>query len=549
MSTLLGTLSRYVYVNISGTDHIDCGSRSQPCQSLSYTINNVSRPNDKIYLIASPLKEIRYSLEKQIIIKHSLTITKYPLVGLNPVIIYKVNASSSWKDFYAFASFRSAAAAEILSLKIKSVNFHVNIFSTFSEGYRYTGKNMFGDISGCPLLFSISNSIINSPCNAINLSDLTRYENVSIHVENSIIQNGRFVFKNQRKICEPTKHVKNIIEMNNVTVLNTEIAALSANGCFNISFNKIMCYNITWKKEELFTFRRAALKMQNILIENILPGNNKSEEKALFLIESCAVEIQNVRIKDCKVPSSMWLHKTLAVFLLQNSIVKMHNMKLIGNSLQSLARIKSSFVIINNISLSNNIFNGTIYSAEKSNLKLNDAEFQNNSVGSLIHINLNSNVLTTNNILSKNTIHKNGYFLAKGIIQFKNVALTRNNLIKNTLHLTSKASAIIQNNTLTNNNVSKLAFNLFNITRIQLNNIVFAQNKFLKDLLYMASNSSAIISNNILIENNVSQAIYNLYNMSSIQLHNITFARNNLIQDLLAMHSNSTAIIKNNILT
>ena len=204
MSTLLGTLSRYVYVNISGTDHIDCGSRSQPCQSLSYTINNVSRPNDKIYLIASPLKEIRYSLEKQIIIKHSLTITKYPLVGLNPVIIYKVNASSSWKDFYAFASFRSAAAAEILSLKIKSVNFHVNIFSTFSEGYRYTGKNMFGDISGCPLLFSISNSTINSPYHAINLSGLTGYENVSIHVEDSIIQNGKFVFQNKRKGCKPT---------------------------------------------------------------------------------------------------------------------------------------------------------------------------------------------------------------------------------------------------------------------------------------------------------------------------------------------------------
>ena len=374
-STLLGTLSRYVYVNISGADHINCGSRSQPCQSLSYTINNVSRPNDKIYLIASPLKEIRYSLEKQIIVKHSLTITKYPLVGLNPVIIYRVNATSSWKEFYAFASFRStaAAAAEILSLKMNSVNFHVNIFSAFLEGYRYNGKNMFGDISGCPLLFSISNSIINSPCHAINLSDLTGYENVSIHVEDSIIENGKFVFQNKRKSCEPTEHIKNIIQINNVTVLNTGIAALSANGCFNISFNKIMYYNITWKKEELFTFRRASLKMQNILIENILPGNSQSEEKALFLIESCAMEIQNLCIKDCKVPSSMWLHKTLAVFLLQNSIVKMHNMKLIGNSLQSLARIKSSFLIINNISLSNNFFNGTIYSVEKSNLKLNDA--------------------------------------------------------------------------------------------------------------------------------------------------------------------------------
>ena len=553
-STLLGTLSRYVYVNISGTDHINCGSRPQPCQSLSYTINNVSRPNDKIYLIASPLKEIRYSLEKQIIIKHSLTITKYPLVGLNPVIIYRVNASSSSKEFYSFSSFRptaaaAAAAAEMLSLKVKSVNFHVNIFSTFSEGYRYTGKNMFGDISGCRLLFSISNSIINSPYHAINLSDLTGYENVSIHVEDSIIQNGKFVFQNNRKSCEPTEHIKNIIQMKNVTVLNTGNTALSANGCFKISFNKITCCNNTWKKEGLFTFGRASLKMQNILIENILPSNDQSEEKALFLIESCDVEIQNLRIKDCKVPSSMWLHKTLAVFLLQNSIVKMENMKMIGNSFQSLARVESSLLIINNITLSNNIFNGTLYSVEKSNLKLNDAEFRNNSVGSLIHINLNSCVLITNNILSRNTIHKNGYSLVNGIVRFKNVALTRNNLMKNMLHLTSKSSAIIQNNTLNNNSVSKAAFNISNMSRIQINNIVFAQNKLLQDLLYMESNSSAVIDNNILNENNVSKAIYNLSNTSSIQLHNVRFTRNNLMQDLLVMHSNSTAIIKNNILT
>ena len=336
------------------------------------------------------MKEIRYSLEKQIIIKHSLAITKYPLVGLNPAIIYRVNASSNCKEFYTFASFRStAAAAEMLSLKMTSVNFHVNIFSTFSEGYRYTGKNMFGDISRCSLLFAISNSIINSPYHAINLSDLTGYENVSIHVEDSIIQIGKFVFQNKRKTCEPTEHNKNFLKISNVTVLNTGITALSANGCFNIYFNKITCYNITWKKEELFTFRRASLKMQNILIENILPGNDQSEEKALFLIESCAVEIQNLCIKDCKVPSSIWLHETLAVFLLQISTGKMNNMKLMGNSFQNLAQIESYFLIISNITLSNTIFNGTLYSVEKSNLKLNDAEFHNNSVPSLIHINLN----------------------------------------------------------------------------------------------------------------------------------------------------------------
>ena len=52
---------------------------------------------------------------------------------------------------YAFISFRSADADEILSLKSKSVNFSVNIFTTLFAGKRYS------------LSLSIMNSIIGSP--------------------------------------------------------------------------------------------------------------------------------------------------------------------------------------------------------------------------------------------------------------------------------------------------------------------------------------------------------------------------------------------------
>ena len=447
--TLLGTLSHNVYIDISGSDKIDCGSRAQPCRSLSYTINHVSRPYDKICLIASPIKQIKYTLEKQIVMKHSLTVTKYPLFTANPVIIYGDNVTRNWKEFYAFAKFRSAAAAEVLILKIKSVNFNVNIFTAYSEGYKSIGKNIFDDISGRSLLLSISNSIVSSPSHAFNLSDLSGYENVSIHVEDSVIQNGKFMFKNKRENCKPTQHVQNIIEMNNVTVLNSGIVALSANGCFNMSFNKLICRNLTWKKQELFIFRGVSLKMKNILIENILPGNIKSEGKALFVIEKCAAEIQNVRIRDCKVPSSMWLYKTSAVFLLKISYVKMHDMEVIGNFLQHLARLESSFLCLDNISLSNNIFNGTLCSIEKSNLKLNDAEFHSNTFGYLLRINLKSNVLITNNILSANKIFRNVYSVAKSNIQVNNVAITGNNLMQEILHLTSDSSAIIQNNIFT----------------------------------------------------------------------------------------------------
>ena len=165
------------------------------------------------------------------------------------------------------------------------------------------------------------------------------------------------------------EHVKNIVEMNNVTVLNTGIVALSINGCFNISLNKLTCVNLTWKKQELFTFTGSSLKIKNILIENILHNNNKSKGKILFHIHSCVVEIENAFIKNCNITSSMPLHKALAVFLIQRSLVKMRDMEVVGNLLQNFALVENSSLCINNISLSRNIVRGSAYSIGKSYLK------------------------------------------------------------------------------------------------------------------------------------------------------------------------------------
>ena len=72
---ILGTSSFCIYIDIKVSDQISCGSVTKPCRSLSFTINNVSRHNDKICLIASQIKQIRYTLENQIVLKHSLTVT------------------------------------------------------------------------------------------------------------------------------------------------------------------------------------------------------------------------------------------------------------------------------------------------------------------------------------------------------------------------------------------------------------------------------------------------------------------------------------------
>ena len=89
--------------------------------------------------------------------------------------------TNTWKVFYAFTSFRSDDADEMLNLKIKSVDLNVNIFTSLSERKRL------------PLSLSITDSIISSPNNAAHLTDLSGYENASIHVKDSFIQSGRFI--------------------------------------------------------------------------------------------------------------------------------------------------------------------------------------------------------------------------------------------------------------------------------------------------------------------------------------------------------------------
>ena len=89
-----------------------------------------------------------------------------------------------------------------------------------------------------------------------------------------------------KKKCQPMECIKNMIKINNVTTCNCGNIALSVIGCFNVSVEKLTCSNITWKKQELFTFRGDLLNTKNILIKNAAINNNmkynKSERKVFF---------------------------------------------------------------------------------------------------------------------------------------------------------------------------------------------------------------------------------------------------------------------------
>ena len=102
-----------------------------------------------------------------IVIKHSLTVTKFPAYGQNPLITYDLNVASNQKEFYAFVLFRHI--------------YH------FSEGIITLQEYVFfREISGFQLWVSISDNTVGSANHAVNLSDILEYENLTIHMKDLI---------------------------------------------------------------------------------------------------------------------------------------------------------------------------------------------------------------------------------------------------------------------------------------------------------------------------------------------------------------------------
>ena len=162
LAFISGALTDCIYVNASGKDQIPCGSVITPCSSLSFTIN-VFYHNETICLIASPIKQIRYTVENTIVIKHSLTVTKFPVYGQKPLITYGISVTSNRKDFYAFGISRYALASYTLTFNIKSVNFYVNILNTFSERLKTLQKIWLLDKNltfNCGFQFQIVLSVV-----------------------------------------------------------------------------------------------------------------------------------------------------------------------------------------------------------------------------------------------------------------------------------------------------------------------------------------------------------------------------------------------------
>ena len=435
-------------------------------------------------------------------------------------------------------------------MNIKSVDFSVNILATFSEGFKTLQKNVVvREISGFQLWLSISDSIVSSTSHAVNFSDISEYENLTVHMKDLVIKSGDFMFENQKDKCKPLEHIKDIIEMYNVTICNSGNVTLSVHGCFNMSIEKLRCNNITWKKQALLKFKGGVLNTKNVVIKNIFANDNmkynKPETKALFLINESVAVIQNTLIKDGVIMSTVSPKRLSAVIIVQNSVVQILNMKMVGNSFRSFAQANKSFLCFKNMTLIENKVTAALYRVEESNVTLYEIKFHRNKIGCLLSINLKSKVLITNSSLNGNEIFKNAYSISRSLIKLNNTNF-RGNKIKRLMFAESQSQIHIDNVTFTNNHVTFDFFNIFRESKLEMYNAEFLQNNSSK-LLHLSS-SDSIIQNNTLTENNFSGRVYVIGSSSTIQLNHAAFTRNKLGWVLLLIRWNSSAIIQNNTL-
>ena len=485
-----------------------------------------------------------------IVIKHSLTITKFPVYGQNPLITYDPNVTSNRKEFYVFAIFRDALAPNVLTLNIKSINFYTNILTTFSEGLKTLHKNVIvGEISGFQLWLSISDGIVSSASHAVKFSDISKYKNLAINMRDLVIESGDFMFENKRERCKPFEHIANIIEMYNVTICNTGNVTLSVRGCFNMSIENLTCSNITWNKQELFRFMGAVLNTNNVLIKNILVNNkmmkyNTSETKALFLINESVAKMQNILIKDSVTMSSIRINRFSSVIIVQNSVVQILNMKMVGNSFRNFVQASKSYLCLKNMILIENNVTDTLCRVEESNVTLHEIKLHRNKIGCLVSINLKSKVLITNNSLTGNKIFKNAYSISRSLMKLNNTNFC-DNKIKRHIRDRSQSQIYIDHVTFSNNHVSFSFFNISKESKLELYNVEFLQNNSTR-LLHLLS-SYSIIQNNALLENLILEDVYYIKKSSTLQLNHVTFTRNKLTR-LFSILSNSSAIIQNNTL-
>ena len=89
-----------VHVSEEANDRFNSELKPELCNSLTFALNNVSRHNDTIP--GGRTCQVMYRCEHTIVIKHSLTITKFPKSSITPATTDRFKETNYLKNFFWF---------------------------------------------------------------------------------------------------------------------------------------------------------------------------------------------------------------------------------------------------------------------------------------------------------------------------------------------------------------------------------------------------------------------------------------------------------------
>lgn len=96
----LGGFANSVHVSEEANDRFNSELKPELCNSLTFALNNVSRHNDTIP--GGRTCQVMYRCEHTIVIKHSLTITKFPKSSITPATTDRFKETNYLKNFFWF---------------------------------------------------------------------------------------------------------------------------------------------------------------------------------------------------------------------------------------------------------------------------------------------------------------------------------------------------------------------------------------------------------------------------------------------------------------
>ena len=428
-NNFLGVPCKEVYVKWDGKDQEHCGSKKSPCNTIKYTIENLSVDMDVILLFGNVWEHAEYTVDQTILLKHNLVIRKYPNISKNPVLIRSENSRAKSNGFYAFACYYSCQ--NFHTLKVISIDFRMNIFKKTPSSF--LDMEATRNTTSFNLLLTFLNSRIEGKDYVIKLIHSTEINgNTEIDFTDSTLFYGGIIINQPRASkCQ---------NRNNITIKNLKLLylktypALMFQGCFNICINDLQVKNAPIRRR-WSSFRSLPTAHQSLFSLLV----SKRGGIHVLHVTSSRLSIGNFEFIKNKMKYEIGLY-------MQSSSVSIGTMSFTENDMRHLAMITSSNMSIGSMTLIGNQMYQNGISTFGSNTSIHNIKLLGNKIlsGGFLILGRNSTMKIIISMKVQNNTMKRFLRARNSSLTVYNCRITNNSFKYNIFDLV-KSTGILEN--------------------------------------------------------------------------------------------------------